>query len=288
MRVAQFDDVAEVAPVGAGFRGGSIRFKDLLQGEEGRPDNFALQWVTVDDAFHTPRHRHNFEQVRILIDGQFGFGSQQVQHAGTVGYFCEGTAYTQDAKGRSETLLLQVGGPSGAGFMSRRQLRQAVAELSGRGEFHDGIYTWWDDAGKKHHQDSYEACWEHVHARKIVYPTPQIQGPVLMEPSRFSWVALDQSGVSTRLIGRFNERGLEISQRRLAAGAVWQHNDPGQSWLLFIIEGQGEVHAQGSRAELKPKTSIHYEAGESMKCIASTEVTLWCLGLPMFQGVSHA
>lgn len=41
--------------------------------------------------YHAPRHRHNFEQVRVLHDSEFGCDAGLSQQAGSVGYFPEGT-----------------------------------------------------------------------------------------------------------------------------------------------------------------------------------------------------
>ena len=184
----------------------------------------------VDGGNATGHHRHNFDQVRIVLEGSFGFGPGPgpglVQHAGSVGYFCEGTHYTQQGEGRSLTLLLQVGGPSGAGFMSRRQLRQGIATLRDKGEFHEGMFTWYDAQGIKHDKDSYEAVWEHVHRRPIQYAKPQYSAPVLMDPERFAWVPMPgREGIWLRTLGRFSERGLAITQLRLAAGAELEEAD---------------------------------------------------------------
>ena len=93
MRVVQASEARFVGP--KAHREGGIQFRYLLEGEEGRRDNYALTLVDIANAFATPRHRHNFDQVRIMMDGSFGFGPSLVQHKGSVGYFSEGTHYTQ-------------------------------------------------------------------------------------------------------------------------------------------------------------------------------------------------
>ncbi|MEI7446788.1 MAG: hypothetical protein WCK28_18005 [Burkholderiales bacterium] len=286
MRLVRFDDVAPIEFKGAdGFRGGDIRFRDLLAGTEGTPGNYGLQWVEVDDAFATPRHRHAFEQVRILLEGEFGFGPGQVQKAGTVGYFCEGTYYTQDAKGRSVTLLLQVGGPTGQGFMSRPQLKAGIAALSARGSFHDGVYTWHDAAGVRHNQDSFEAVWEHVHGQAIRYPKPQFDAPVMMTPERFDWRPDPRApGASLRRMARFHGQGLEIAQLRLDAGARWTLDARDQPWLAFCAEGTGRTEA----GDWLARTSIEVARGEAATLHAATASTFWLLGLPTFDEAGPA
>lgn len=282
MKLVRFEDTRPIDPVGKGFRGGDIRFHDLLQGTQGAADNYGLQWVEVDTEFSTPRHRHNFEQVRILLEGEFGFGPGQVQTAGTVGYFCEGTYYTQAAEGRSVTLLLQVGGPSGQGFMNRAQLRAGIGELSREGTFHDGVYTWLDAAGKKHNQDSFEAVWERMHGRPVRYPKPQFEAPVLMTPERFDWLAVpDAPGVRVRPMARFHGRGLEIGQLALDAGTRHAVDARAQGRLLFCIDGAGTANGEGWHA----RTAIECSRGESVTLVAEQASSFWVLGLPVFDPV---
>jgi hypothetical protein len=277
MKVVRFEQVAPSQPVREGFRGGSIQFRDLLVGQEGSRDNYALQWVEIDSEYHTPQHRHNFEQIRIMIEGSFGFGSGLTQDVGSVGYFCEGTYYTQSAHLRSITLLLQVGGPSGAGFMSRRQLRSGIEQLATRGDFRDGVYTSFDAQGKKHNQDSYEATWEAVNQKKLVYPKPQFAGPILFEPQRFEWLLLHQ-GVWQKSMLRVHGRGLSISQIKVAAGAVFRFESDRQTLVVFCHAGSGIA----AGLNYSTRTSIECLPGESVIVEAYTESIFWVLGLPNF------
>ncbi|RYG08388.1 MAG: hypothetical protein EON92_16690 [Burkholderiales bacterium] len=277
MRVQPFEELSPIEPVRPGFRSGGIQFHDLMAGTDGDPGNYGLQLVDVHDAFATPRHRHNFEQVRVMLDGSFGFGPGQVQHKGSVGYFCEGTYYTQAAQGRSTTLLLQLGGPSRQGFMSRSQLRRGIDSLATRGEFAQGIYTWVDGHGKKHNQDSYEAVWEFIHGKPVEYSKPQYQGPVLMEPERFAWRTTGPAA-SLRELGTFNGFGLQLAQLRIAAGGKHVWNSGGRAQLLFCLEGQGEVNGVAYRRW----TTLNALAGEQLLLAAAEQTLFFVFYLPSF------
>ena len=175
-----------------------------------------------------------------MLEGSFGFGPGLIQQEGSVGYFCEGTYYTQKGEGHSITLLLQMGGPSRQGFMSRVQLREGINQLSERGSFNDGVFTWHDAAGKQHNQDSYEAVWEHVHGRTMIYPKPQYLAPVLMEPSRFAWRDVTQ-GVQRKHLATFNEYGFELAQIKLASGSRMTLDASLQAQLMFCVSGEGSL-----------------------------------------------
>jgi hypothetical protein len=277
MRLHTLEQCPLVTPVRKGFRGGNIGFRDLMTGQSGSPSNYGLQMVHIEDEYHTPQHRHNFEQVRIMLEGSFGFGPGLVQQPGSVGYFCEGTHYTQKGEGHSVTLLLQIGGPSQQGFMSRAQLREGIDQLSERGSFEEGVFTWHDEAGKKHNQDSYEAVWEHVHGQSMQYPKPQYLGPVLLEPSRFVWRDVS-AGVQRKHLGTFHEYGLKLSQMKLEAGALLSVDANEHAQLLFCASGEGSLeeraYGRWSSAEI-----ARGESG-SLRAISASE--FYIFGLPDF------
>ena len=72
---------------------GSILFKHLVQGEAESPDNFMYILGRQDGDFLMPRHRHNFDQIRLPIRGDMNIGRGMVLREGEVGYFAEGLAY---------------------------------------------------------------------------------------------------------------------------------------------------------------------------------------------------
>ncbi len=263
-------------------RPGGVRFLSLLQGDENTPGNFHLMVVEAQD-YQAPRHRHNFDQVRIVLEGEFGFGPGMKQDACMLGYFTEGTYYTQNGEGRSTTLLLQSGGASGEGYMSDRQLRRAVQELQAKGSFEDGVFTHVDTAGKKHNQDGYEAAWEHVRGRPIRYPRPRYEQPVIWRADRFAWQATDQPGVQVRRFGEFTEKALRVAQVRVASGANCQLSSGGQD-LLFSLSS-GEAHAAGET--LEKFSSGHLKPGETIALHADTDMELHVFGLMQHEPATH-
>ena len=277
MRLHTLEHCPLVTPVRKGFRGGNIGFRDLMTGQAATPGNYGLQLVHIEDEYHTPQHRHNFEQIRIMLEGSFSFGKGLIQHEGSVGYFCEGTHYTQKGEGRSVTLLLQIGGPSQQGFMSRAQLRTGIDQLSERGKFEDGVFTWIDEAGKKHNQDSYEAVWEHVHGTSIVYPKPQYLAPVILEPSRFTWRKLS-AGVYNKALGTFNGYGLKLSQLQLEAGAQLTLDTSARAQLLFCKIGEGNLEHE----TYGPWSSAEIAVGESISVVAKSKSEFYVFDLPDF------
>lgn len=255
-------------------REGGIRFLSLLQGKEDTPGNFHLMLVYAND-FIAPRHRHNFDQVRIVLEGEFGYERGQRQQAGTLGYFTEGTYYTQNAKGASTTLLLQSGGASGAGYMSDLQLRGTVQTLEAEGHFKDGVYSYTDGNGKLHNQDGYEAAWERVRGRPISYPRPLFEQPVLWRGDHFAWEPTAQTGVQIRRFAEFTGRRLSLAQVRVQAGASCIFSAADRETLAYCIEGEARL---GNEA-VEPVTSIRLQPGEEVELQAEQETSFYLFGL---------
>jgi hypothetical protein len=271
---------ADTAPIeGASpHRSGGIQFRYLLSGDDNAKDNFALMLVEVLDGFETPRHRHNFEQIRIMLDGNFEYAPGKALVPGQIGYFSEGTYYTQKGVGRSTTLLLQVGGASGEGYMSNARMRQGARELQNTGEFSNGIYIWEDDIGK-HNLDGYEAIWQHVNKRKISYPSPRYDGPVIMNQDSFSLIPVPgQPGCFVRQFGVFNERGLEIKEMTIAVGATGIFEKVIRPYIFYVKSGGGTANDEPFRTG----SAIKIERGESLKLSAEMASRCFIIGLPAF------
>jgi len=278
MRISHFATAPRVG--GSPHRPGGIRFVNLLEGTPFARDNYLLTIVDIEDEFFTPRHRHNFEQVRIMLNGSMSFGADQVQQAGSVGYFCEGTYYTQKGVGASRTLLLQVGGPSGSGYMNRAQMDAGIANLQNKGHFEQGVFSWIDETGQKQNRDGYEAAWEQVFGRPISYEPPRYDAPLIMWPDRFAYVPdLGEGGVASKPLGRFNERGLDIAQLRLAAGARYVAADAGQHRLFFVIDGNGDANGQS----FERYAAIEVPRDAAVTLTAASELELYVIGLPRFE-----
>ena len=67
----------------------------------------------------TPRHRHNFDQIRYVMKGIYPYAKGKSMSEGTVAYFPESVHYgPQDRPEGLEMMVCQFGGASGSGFVS--------------------------------------------------------------------------------------------------------------------------------------------------------------------------
>ncbi len=234
-------------------RAGMFRSQELLAGPEGSPENYFMQLSYTFNDFFSPRHRHNFDQVRVQLRGDADFARDGVMRPGTIGYFPEGVFYgPQTIAGESATLVLQFGGASGSGYISETRFQQGVEELKAFGTFDKGVFHRPKEGGGRKNQDAYEAVWEHINGRRLEYPRSEHSQPVFMHPDDFTWA--DEPGlpgVRRKLLGVFSARRLRISVLGLAPGA----SAPlAPNAIAFVLAGSGQADGAPWRAQATLRT----------------------------------
>lgn len=256
------------------IRDGVIRAYRILEGQPG-PGNYSLKLVNIEGEFFSPRHRHNFDQIRLQLEGTFDYDKDGCFTPGAIGYFPEGTRYgPQTSNGVTWNLLLQFGGASGSGYTAESEEDRAAGELKKKGSFEKGVFTWFRDDGTKVNQDAYEAIWEHIHGRQLVYPKERYERPVFMNSNHFDWVPIeDQPGIHTKLMGVFTERETKLAFFKIGAGA--QLKLEGNSFY-FILSGDGSA----GEVSVAKHTTVHLAPGESGLMSAQTEIQCVQLRLP--------
>lgn len=265
-------------------RGGVIRFKCLLEGHEGKKTNFSMVIADTDVSFQSPRHRHNFDQIRITLEGSTNFGPRHNIEPGDVAYFPEGTYYgpqDQSLVGASSlAMVIQFGGASGEGYMSQRQLFDGQAQMQVSGTFEGGVFRRNEGEPGRRNQDAYEAIWEFQNGRPLTYPKPRLTEPAHFRAAHIPWQPLaDQTGVAVKSLGVFSERDIAIGGLRLDAGARFTLPPDSRDRLVFFTEGSGTIAGQGPWAR---RSAIHLEAGESLPLQAGTATEALVLALPRF------
>lgn len=268
------------------LREGSLDSRVLLQGKEGTLDNYRLSFETAGQSWATPRHRHNFDQVRLAISGEVDYGKETMR-AGWVAYFPETVPYGPQVRGEgSVTLGLQFGGPSCNGFMSPNERRAGFDALSAKGTIAKGVFTYFDASGQKHNQDAFEAVWEHVRGRKLVYPKPRFGNLVNMDPDAFDWVPDERAaGVSHKRLGQFTERNLTLGFVKLEEDASFTPRQYPATQILFVTRGtvsyDGQNYGLHTAFGLDPmeKSSAFRGAGDA---------EMMFIQLPIFTPEQHA
>jgi len=262
----------------AAHRDGGVRFKTIFIGNPGgEPDNYWFTLTNIDE-YSTPRHRHNFDQVRIMLDGAFGFGDR-IQPEGTIAYFPAGMYYQQHSVGPNTHLFLQCEGAGRDPYLAPAATRAAAAALAEKGEFRNGLYYPPEEGAEP--KDGFEAVWESVCGRPVEYFEPRFDEPVIMDPERFGFVALGE-GLAERHLGTFTERRLGISQLRIEAGAsVEVVADGAPTTLYFVLSGSGRAALTGQAgAPYVERAAFRLFGSESASIDATEETLLLKISLP--------
>src|SRR5262249_28048209 len=125
MRITQYDDVPQVR--GLEHRGGTFHSRTLGEGQPGTPGNFKFSVSALGTDYSGPRHRHNFDQYRFMLEGESDYGQDGPLKAGMLGYYPEGVHYgPQVNKTPITNVVLQFGGASGSGYLLPRQGKAGV------------------------------------------------------------------------------------------------------------------------------------------------------------------
>ncbi|HKA71888.1 MAG TPA: hypothetical protein VKE26_08785 [Xanthobacteraceae bacterium] len=280
MKIVQGDELDWVR--GLEHRGGTFHYRNLMEGTPGTIDNFHLSMGRNDKDFVSPRHRHNFDQFRFQIEGDLNFACDGKMSPGMVGYFPEGAPYgPQTSEAAAMTIVLQFGGSSGSGYLSRHEVKQGMDELKTLGTFEAGVYRRNEGVPGKRNQDAYEAIWAQVNGRPLAYPKPRYPGPIMMDSADFSWVPTDAPGAAEKLLGIFTERRASARFVRLAAGATLEAAGRG---IYVVCSGHGRVGGEPARRF----TTLFLDHGEAVAFTAEQEMELLHLGLPDLRGLTAA
>jgi hypothetical protein len=273
MKVTQFDDVTPVR--GLEHRGGTFHSRTTAEGVPGTPGNFKFSISELGPDYSGPRHRHNFDQYRYMISGESDYGQDGPLNAGMVGYYPEGVPYgPQVNKTPIVCAVLQFGGASGSGYLLPREVKAGMEELKTFGEFKDGVFHRREGVPGKRNMDAYQAIWEHVHCREMIYPKGRYDAPIIMETTNYTWAPVKGApGVSEKLFGVFTERRTQARFVRLDAGASYRVSGRG---VYLVLSGAGEAEGK----PLRKYTTVFVDTDEHAVLRASEATELLHYGLP--------
>jgi hypothetical protein len=285
MHIAHAEDSTQASNA---VRGGNRQFKTLLKGDDSSPGNYKLSFVRQSGTLDIPRHRHNFDQLRMCLEGEpQNYGKNKWINPGEIVYFPEGTPYgPEQSESHRLSITLQFGGASGSGYLGSQRIEAAISEMKAFGTFDKGIFTRSGDLapGQKRNQDSYESIWEHVNKRKLTYPKPRYEEPICMKPAGFDWVPSGQPGISKKLLGMFSERGCAVSMLKLEAGASGRVPPHGSSQIGFVVDGEGRAAGNA----IRKYTALSVEPNEHCTLDSENGMELLIVSLPLIANIERA
>jgi hypothetical protein len=193
----------------------------------------------VPDGYFTPRHRHNFDQIRYTLSGIQSTGLGDLA-GGECGYFPEGSHYgPQKQNGECECLVLQFQGASGEHLLSNEEMNATYDKLlKSGGKFENGVYKGFKPDGSPKNRDSYEAIWEEHEGRDLVFPPPRYREPVMMLAKNYRfWPDRKREGIEVKHLGTFSEARTGIGFLRIGRGATLAAGRQDDAELRYCTEG---------------------------------------------------
>jgi len=208
-----------------------------------------VESVCLNPTFVTPRHRHVYDQIRYVVEGELKYGDRR-HTAGDFLYVPEATWYGPQEGQEVKLVDIQFAGPSGIPYLDQDALARARKEMALVGTFESGIYT--DSQGRT--QDSYVALTEHITGKPVEYPPARYDDYIVVHSNEFPWVKSQaDDGVSVRHLGTFNETGPDAKMLKLAAGAELPAAAIPYQQARFVLDGGVE-----SSGEEYPGISFAY------------------------------
>jgi len=272
----QVRDAAAAPQVDTGqTRTGDVDDKVMLEGPEGSANNYRMLLEAPITDWTTPRHRHDFDQIRYAARGDLDYAPGKILPEGWVAYFPEGVYYGPQVKKPGLLLaLFQFGGASGHGYSSNRQKKAAYDAMLKNGKFENGVYTYVDEQGQRHNQDAAEARRELVIGRKVEY-RPRYEDLIIMNPANYDWIKDPQTpGIARKFLGCFTERQMCVGFIRLDPGATMTFGAQRAPEMVFIAKGSVRV---GDNSTCGQYGALSFEPEDGRVPVSATEPTefLW-------------
>ena len=210
---------------------------------------------------------------------------------GVVAYFPEGTPYgPQTLQEDTATLVMQIGGASGNGYLSEARRIAAVDQLTRIGHFEGGRFFPKDD---ERSTDGFQAAWEFAHGRKMAYPPQRFQKPVFVNSDASGWSAIsDQTAVEYRQLWNFGQRTVGVDQYQAVAG---KHFDLAGPVSCFVERGGGQVDSRArpgkptisrdapvADREFNAFDTVHLATGEYARFKPTSDTRLLVFVHPVF------
>jgi hypothetical protein len=257
----------------------------LETGVEGVTMEYSLS--VVPDGYFTPRHRHNFDQIRYTLSGLQSTGLGDLA-SGECGYFPEGSHYgPQQQKGECECLVLQFQGASGEHLLSNEEMNATYEKLlKSGGKFENGVYKGLKPDGSPKNRDSYEAIWEEHEGRDLVFPEPRYRQPVMMLAKNYRfWPDRRRPGVEVKHLGTFSEARTGIGFLRLTPGTEIRGGTQEDAELRYLLEGSCSYDGKSWGAG----TYMFLPNGAAVKDLRSEQgATFFAITLPMLADLAAA
>jgi hypothetical protein len=255
-------------------RSGRVSRKFVREGEVSPGVGYTsdlIKYHAGEDRMHTPRHRHNFDQLRLTLRGAPDYGNEQIAADGAVVFFPAGAYYGPQTMDDSEIMLIQWS-PE---WVTRAQSTAAYEALAGRGEFRGGYYFESAADGAETKRDGTNAIWEEATGKPLEYPDPRYSQPVLINPGGFQWRPLG-AGSRVRDLGHFTEDDVHVTALSWDEGGSVPLT-PERTQMVWIGSGSVKV----GEDVLPERTVFFSDFGETHELVGVEAGEATSLGFPL-------
>jgi hypothetical protein len=122
--------------------------------------------------------------------------------------------------------------------------------------------------------DSFQASWEFLNGRPLVYPKPQYESAIMMDTHNYRWMPLDGvPGVEEKTYGTFTDCAIRGASYKLDPGAAFTASGRG---IYIVLAGRGTLAGRAYRR----LTALHLESGEQATFAADETTEVLLMGLP--------
>jgi hypothetical protein len=256
-----------------------VQYRRLFKGDPDKPGNFEmvlLRSPSSDPSIHFPRHRHDFDQVRLTLAGNPAWAPKRTVPPGHIVYTAAGTFYgPYDRYSDEEQLHIQFEGANHARFLDYDTLGQARREMAASGRFERGIYVTTSADGHETKTDAHQAVMEHLTGRPMTYPDARYKDSIQINPDLFAWESCGP-GVRTRQLGTFTEALTSLSMLEISEGAEYKFPPSPRTRLVFVMDGAGHAGTE----ELQPWDGVLLAPGDTGPITAAPSLRLFVVTLP--------
>jgi hypothetical protein len=256
-----------------------VQYRRLFKGDPAKPGNFEMVLLRSplnDASIHFPRHRHDFDQVRLTLAGKPAWAPKREVPPGHVVYTAAGTFYgPYDRFADEEQLHIQFEGANHARFLDYDTLARARREMAAHGRFERGIYVTSDSGGHETKSDAHQALMEYLSGQPMTYPEARYKDSIQINPDLFAWEPAGD-GARARRLGTFTESLTSLAMIEVSDGARCEFPPSEQTRLVFVMEGTGQA---GSEA-LEPWDGVLLAPGDTGPILGEQGLRLFVVTLP--------
>lgn len=191
----------------------------------------------AEPYYHSPRHRHTFQQVRYVLSGQMKYGNEVYQKDDCL-YLPEGAYYGPikpiDDGQQLHFADIQFEGFSGIPYPDPDDVVNAQKELEKIGKFNEGVFTFPDGRNR----DAYEAILEQITGEKITYPEPWLNSYTVIRTSKVGWRKHEiLEGVKIKDLAYFFSTGPNLKLISIEKECFLPKNIAKGHVALFLLNG---------------------------------------------------